>query len=314
MHEAFLLGAGLGTRLRPLTNILPKPLIPVANRPLITHTLDLLIRQGWQSFLINTHHLPAAWPETFGGDGTTATYRGCPIRFAHEPLLLDTGGGIKNIEPLRRSSGPLLICNGDILHTLNAPALLAAHHSLKPLATLGLRSFGGPLTVSFDPASSRVLDIGGRLGNTSAPRFLFTGLYVVSPEIFHHIPPGQPHSIITTLLALLRDGAPIAGLIMDSGAWMDLGTPSAYFKAHQWLASLPPSHPLSPARTIACPIPSSARISGFLFAAPPCRIPAAATLHNCILWPHSSVQPGARLAHAILTPQGIISPTKPPAN
>ena len=89
MRKAFLLGAGLGTRLKPLTDTLPKPLIPLENRPLITHAMDHLIKAGIVEIAINTHHLPEAWPAAF----PDATYRGASLSFFYEPDLLETGGG-----------------------------------------------------------------------------------------------------------------------------------------------------------------------------------------------------------------------------
>ena len=120
IRKAFLLGAGLGTRLRPLTSTLPKPLIPVFQRPLIENTLDHCLAAGIEEFAINTHHLPGKWGEAFP-DGS---YRGAPITFFHEPVLLETGGGLKNIESWINGD-PLLVYNGDILTSL-ALSLLGA--------------------------------------------------------------------------------------------------------------------------------------------------------------------------------------------
>src|SRR2546429_6180246 len=91
--QAFVLGAGLGKRLRPLTDDLPKPLVPIFQKPLITFALDHLIDLGISKFLINTHHLPKRFAEAF----PESTYRGHRIEFFHEPTLLETAGGIANI-------------------------------------------------------------------------------------------------------------------------------------------------------------------------------------------------------------------------
>ena len=92
IKQAFVLAAGLGTRLRPLTDDLPKPLIPVGLKPLITFAFDHLIADlGVEEFIVNTHHCPEAYGEAF----PTAEYRGRTLRFRHEPVLLDSAGGIK---------------------------------------------------------------------------------------------------------------------------------------------------------------------------------------------------------------------------
>src|SRR5205823_7783143 len=93
--QAFVLAAGRGTRLRPLTEDLPKPLIPIFQKPLITFALDHLIAAGVTEFVINTHRLPERFGEVFGN----GNYRGHRVTLVHEPDLLETGGGIKNAEP-----------------------------------------------------------------------------------------------------------------------------------------------------------------------------------------------------------------------
>ena len=122
MRKAFLLGAGLGTRLKPLTDTLPKPLIPLENRPLITHAMDHLIDAGITDIAINTHHLPETWATAF----PDATYRGAKLAFFYEPILLETGGGIKNIAEWI-GSDPFLIYNGDILTDLPIERLMTGH-------------------------------------------------------------------------------------------------------------------------------------------------------------------------------------------
>src|SRR5437868_8652965 len=122
IHTAFVLGAGLGTRLRPLTETTPKPLIPIFNKPLITFALDHLIAAGVRSFVINTHRLAGQFAELFGnGD-----YAGHPVTLIHEPDLLETGGGIKNAEHLL-SNGPFITYSGDILSDVNLDALIKEH-------------------------------------------------------------------------------------------------------------------------------------------------------------------------------------------
>ena len=96
IRTAFILGAGLGTRLRPLTEHCPKPLLPVGGRPLITYVMDHCLSIGVERFIVNTHHCADAYEKAFPG----WNWRGKPILFRHEPILLDTAGGLKNIENL----------------------------------------------------------------------------------------------------------------------------------------------------------------------------------------------------------------------
>src|SRR4029079_4381170 len=92
--QAFVLGAGLGLRLRPLTEDLPKPLVPIFQKPLITFALDHLAAAGVKSFVVNTHHLSGTFDTIF----TNVKYLQLPIRLIQEPVLLETGGGIKNAQ------------------------------------------------------------------------------------------------------------------------------------------------------------------------------------------------------------------------
>src|SRR5437588_4738695 len=94
--QAFVLGAGLGTRLRPLTDELPKPLVPIFQKPLITFALDHLIAAGVERFVINTHRLAECFDHLF----SAREYRGRDVDLINEPVLLETGGGIKNAEHL----------------------------------------------------------------------------------------------------------------------------------------------------------------------------------------------------------------------
>src|SRR5947199_9363224 len=106
--QAFVLAAGRGTRLRPLTDDLPKPLIPIFQKPLITFALDHLIEAGVQSFVINTHRLPNLFHEFFSGNG----YHGHSVTLAHEPDLRESEGGNKNVEGILRTE-QVVRCSGN---------------------------------------------------------------------------------------------------------------------------------------------------------------------------------------------------------
>ena len=98
--------------------------------------------------------------------------------------------------------------------------------------TLIVRSHGGPLQIAFDPATSRVTDIGGRIDPAAAPRFLFTGIYVVNPEFIPRIPPHEKISVVKIFCEMIRAGAPLGAVLIDEGGWQDLGTREQYLAAH----------------------------------------------------------------------------------
>ncbi len=228
LHTAFVLGAGLGTRLMPLTERLPKPLIPVCQKPLITFAFDRLIDAGAQNFVVNTHHVAEAYAREFP-DGA---YRGRPLFFSHEEILLETGGGLKQAEAALGET-PFIVYNGDVLSSLPLEGL-AARASPENEVTLVLRSSGGPLHVALDEASTRVLDIGGRAAGL-AGGYLFTGIYVVSPRFLARIAPGAKVSVIPLFLEMIRRGERLGAVVIDEGEWWDLGSREQYLAAHKRL-------------------------------------------------------------------------------
>jgi NDP-sugar pyrophosphorylase family protein len=119
--QAFILGAGLGTRLRPLTDAFPKPLVPLFHKPLAGWALEACEAVGCKRFAINTHHLPEKW-EGFGA--------GRDVTFFHEPALLETGGGLKNIESWLNDES-LLIHNGDVFSSMDLKKLVHAHECVQ---------------------------------------------------------------------------------------------------------------------------------------------------------------------------------------
>ena len=131
------MAAGLGTRLRPLTDELPKPLIPIFQKPLVTFALDHLIGVGVNRFVINTHRHPQLFQDFFAA----RKYAGFPITLVHEPDLLETGGGIKNAES-HFGSKPFLTYSGDILTDVELQPLIDEHFRRGNDVTLALRHTG----------------------------------------------------------------------------------------------------------------------------------------------------------------------------
>ena len=162
--KAFVLGAGLGTRLRPLTETTPKPLIPIFGKPLITFPLDHLLANGISSFVINTHRLKEQFEQVF----ETGEYAGAPVKLVHEPELLETGGGIKNAEDLL-NGGPFITYSGDILCDVRLQPLIEEHFRRGNDVTLGLRNTGLASAVAL--RDGRVIDITNNSGIARNLRF-----------------------------------------------------------------------------------------------------------------------------------------------
>jgi mannose-1-phosphate guanylyltransferase len=221
---AFIPGAGLGMRLRPLTESCPKPLLDLGGRPVITYAMDHLITAGVERFIVNTHHRPEAYMEKF----PDRQWRGRPILFRHEPILLDTAGGLKNIEDLLTEDEAVICYNGDILADFPLDEFLRSHITRRPEATLVLRSHGPLLNVAVD-GQGAICDIRNSLGNRGARRCQFTGIYAVETSLLKHIESGKVESIVTVFLDRIRsDPGSIAGFVIDDGSWHDIGSPAAY--------------------------------------------------------------------------------------
>jgi len=224
IRTAFILGAGLGKRLRPLTENLPKPLLPVGGRPLITFAMDHCLSIGVERFIVNTHHCAAAYVKAFPG----RSRRGAPILFRHEQVLLDTAGGLKNIEDLLEEAETILVYNGDILSDLPLSQLVAAHAAGNREVTLALRSDGPLRNVCLD-ANGAICDFRDLLGNPGVRRCLFTGIFIVEKRFLRRLLPGKIESVVPVFVEMIREAAgSIASVVIDEGSWEDVGDTEAY--------------------------------------------------------------------------------------
>jgi NDP-sugar pyrophosphorylase family protein len=220
--RAFISGAGPGTRLRPHTERLPKPLLPVKGKPLVYHILQHLAATGIDQAVINTHHAAVRWQEAFP-DGKA---EGVEVFLRHEASLLDTGGGLKNVQDLFVAYGTFVIHDGHIWTSLPIAKAIDHHRQARNLVTLVLRSGGGPLDVAFDPQNNRVLNIGSQ--TPGARTHIFTGIQVVEPKIFEHMPHRQPHTFLSVLQKLIQENLRVGGIVIDEGDWTSIETLADY--------------------------------------------------------------------------------------
>jgi mannose-1-phosphate guanylyltransferase len=294
--QAFVLGAGLGTRLRPLTDDLPKPLIPIFQKPLITFALDHLCGLGVESFVINTHHLATHFESLFG----EGTYAGRPLRLVHEPDLLGTGGGIKNVEGLLRME-PFIVYSGDLLTDFALEPLVAEHFRNGNDVTLALRKTGLATDVALQ--DGRVVDIESKYGHPG--EYDFKGISVWNPQIFSRIPPGNV-SFIPILAEWIGQGGKIGGVVVDDGRWFNIGSRAEYLKVHRIIEKerWKPDYVSTaewPVRVAAdAVVDPSARLSGFYSVGAGCRVGEAAILENTILWPGAQIASRSHLRNCIV--------------
>lgn len=294
--HAFVLGAGLGTRLRPLTERRPKPLIPVWHRPLITYAFDHLLSLGVQRLIVNTHWCPEAYASAFPG----RSWRDQPITFRHEPVLLETAGGIANVADLLPRTRSFWVYNGDILATSHLQPALRHHLQSDDIATLVLRSSGTERVVAFDPATRRVHDLRHLLGSERPATHQFTGIYLCRPEFLDFLTPGNIESSRTTFLEIIRRTGRLGGIVCDDGEWLDLGDRASYLEAHRRIAPHPPPS-----------APTGVTLRGTCAIAPDATIEPGAVFEDCVVWSGARVGAGARLTRCVVrdgvTANGVAS-------
>lgn len=306
--QAFLLGAGLGTRLQPLTSRLPKPLVPLFHRPLAEWALAACRGVGIRRIAINTHHLPECWeqvgepmpaPGWVGANGVLAQARrwqDCELSLFHEPVLLETGGGIRNIADWIGDQ-PFLVHNGDVFSTMPLDRLLDAHQRSGLPVTLALRSTGEARFVAVDPTGSRCVDIRHRLERAPGTH-VFTGIYCANRELIDRLPAGRPEPVLPTLIELAREDR-LGAVVIDEGEWLDLGDFDAYLAAHHHLALGPAVHPDAA-------IEAGAQVHGSVVG-PGAIVRRGACVRDSVLWPHTEVAAGAHLERCVVYANPIVT-------
>jgi NDP-sugar pyrophosphorylase family protein len=227
--KAVILAGGEGTRLRPLTLSLPKPAVPVVDRPFLSHQLDMLGRAGVSEVIFSVAYRPERIRAVFG-EGTPAQR----IRYVVEETPLGTGGAVKNAEPWLDDT--TLVLNGDILTDVDLDVLVALHRERRAAATLLLTPVANPCAYGLVET-----DADGRIRRfTEKPRpeeittdTINAGIYVLETRALELMPAGVNHSIERGFFpALLGRGDYVAAHV-HGGYWIDIGTPEKYLQVHR---------------------------------------------------------------------------------
>lgn len=228
--KAVIMAGGEGTRLRPLTSNAPKPMLPVANRPMMEHIIGLLRRHGFDEIVVTVAFL-ANHIKTYFGDGREF---GVSIRYADEPIPLGTAGSVGNAREFLDDT--FLVISGDVLTDIDLTALLASHRDNEAVATIGLTAVANPLEFGIvitrdDGSIERFLEK-PTWGQVFSDH-INTGIYVFEPQIFGHIPEGRSVDFSGEVFpSMLTQGVAMFGSVLD-GYWEDVGTLEAYLSAHR---------------------------------------------------------------------------------
>ncbi|MEY4580898.1 MAG: hypothetical protein RL701_5601 [Pseudomonadota bacterium] len=288
--RAMLITAGFGTRLAPMTDRLPKPAVPVANRPAAWFALDALRRAGVQDFVLNTHHLAAELERELRAVAPPDVQ----LRFVHEPTILGTAGGVHNAwQPTGHAHETFVVMNGKLVFEPNLAAALALHHETDAYATMIVQEVpaSDPIGVIRVDDAGRVRGMPGHPAADSGGlrHYMYTGVSLLSAAVHRALP--QAGCLIRDGYARwLAQGKRVLAYV-DSGHFRDVGmSPWHYLEANLELASGRVRWPgIDP------------NANGVLLATT-ARVPADAVLRNCVVGADTQLAAGIELDRCVIWP------------
>jgi mannose-1-phosphate guanylyltransferase len=235
--KAFILAAGKGTRLRPFTDALPKPLIPVLNRPVMANIMSLCKEHGFTDFIANLCYKGEQIEQAFG-DGSSS---GVNLQYSWEEQLLGTAGGVGRQADFLRD-GTFVIVSGDVVTDIDLSQMLAFHRSRGALITMAVKEVDDPsrFGIVVTEETGRILSFQEKPApGKEKSRLANTGIYILEPEVLDYIPAGEVfdfgHDLFPKLLAM---AAPIYAMRTDA-YWSDVGTLPQYLSTHWDLLEQP---------------------------------------------------------------------------
>jgi NDP-sugar pyrophosphorylase family protein len=310
--KALILAAGFGTRLKPLTNELPKPLFPVLNRPILEHTLHFLSSQGITEIAINLHHRPEKIIAYFG-DGKGF---GVNLHYSKEEEILGTAGGIKKLQSYFQDE-TFLVINSDVFADINLNDALKFHIEKKSKLTLVVRQ---DANIEKYKSIQRVKE--GRIvhfhgkgvkNSESITQVMFTGIQIMEPDIFFRIPEGKFCGTTEDIFpGMIQDELLIYGFLQD-GYWIDMGTHETYIQAQADALDGKLSLKISSSRNSEgplmvppvhigenCEISQDAQVGPYVVLGDGCRVRSGAVVKNSILWKGATVGNNCSVQNSII--------------
>jgi mannose-1-phosphate guanylyltransferase len=243
--KAMILAAGYGTRLRPVTYTLPKPMVPLCNRPLIAYAVEVLKNAGVDELVVNLHHLPAPIEkylhDTYASD--------IEIHFSFEPEILGTGGGVRKVRPLLERDADFFLVNADTIQFPDWQSLRRTRAERDALAALTLRH-----PPAGDKFTAVYLENGliTGFGTGRGEALMFSGSHCISSRIFRYLPEKDFSGIVDEAYGptIASGREKVAGFV-DDGLWFDIGSPQRYLSAAQgMLEAMTSGRVAVPARSV----------------------------------------------------------------
>lgn len=236
--QAFIPAAGLGTRLKPLTDHRPKALVEVQGKTLLEIAITNLIRQNVTRIVVNVHHFADMICDYIASHAWDAEV----LISDERDMLLDTGGGLKKAEPLFLKNEPIIIHNVDVLSHLDLVSIMAEHTDSMNVATLCtskretsrylLFDEGGELKGWTNTKSGEFIWVEGPVQN--AQNLAFSGISIIEPSILEMLPePDKPYPIIPYYLKIAKNHR-ISAFIHSKEDWLDVGKPETITQAQKW--------------------------------------------------------------------------------
>jgi mannose-1-phosphate guanylyltransferase len=290
--KAMILAAGMGERLRPLTSVYPKALVPVANTPVIDRIIQFLTAHGIEKIIINAHHHSQMIYDHFREDNP----RSVKIEVRIEKEILGTGGGIKNVHDFW-GNDPFIVINGDILTDIDLGDVYEYHLRKSNLVTMVLHDFPQYNKVRVDKEMN-ILAIGS--GTDLKRTLAFTGIHVINPEVLSFIPDKRQYNIIEVYKRLIDVKKPMKGYIATDHRWIDIGTIPDYLRANFYY--LPSDNSAIDEK---CSIDSSATIQEWAVIGKRCLIERNAMVQRSVLWNDVTIKEGIKVVDSVVA-SGVI--------
>jgi NDP-sugar pyrophosphorylase family protein len=287
--KAMILAAGFGTRLRPLTEKIPKVLVPVANKPVIDRIIFSLKRFGVSRILVNVHH-HANLLKSHLESGR----HGIDITLSEEPDILGTGGGLKKTMDFWDDE-PFMVLNGDTMTDIDLQSALHAHITSGRIATLILHDHPAYNKISLNE-NADITDIPTAYPPHMQERLAFTGIHILKPRLLKAIPGNGYSDIMDTYRALISSGTPIGGYVVENHHWHDIGSLDSYVAANRTFLEETPF-----LVGTGCRIHPQASLRDWAVIGKDTVVEKGAQISRSIIWEKVSVRQNVNVADSIVT-------------